>query len=275
MARSEDHVPKQKISKQKGSVKAGSRPLIGLVTAVGTVIARTKLLRGWCSRVLPQEGCAMRLVDRLELRFSKSRRVDGLWVGVASFEPEPILRRVEEALRLIQTYDQLRYDRLISDLERVWVRDIPGAIGNFNKSMRACTLDREFVVAERSSPELIAGTIVHEATHARLDRCGIDYSEELRSRIEAVCIRRELAFATKLPNGEQLRAQAASSLEFCVAQTLWTNVAMADRHDEAAVERLRQLGAPEWVGQSALFLRNQRLRVRSFTQRVVRFATRR
>src|SRR5579863_17311 len=72
-----------------------------------------------------------RLLDRLELRFSKSRRVDGLWVGVASFGPEPILHRVEEALRLIQTYDQRRYNRLIRDLERVWVRDIPGAIGNY------------------------------------------------------------------------------------------------------------------------------------------------
>ena len=216
-----------------------------------------------------------RLLDRLELRFSKSRRVDGLWVGVASFGPEPILRRVEEALRLIQTYDQRRYNRLVRDLERVWVRDIPGAIGNYNKSMRACTLDREFVAGERSNPELIAVVIVHEATHARLERCGIDYKEELRSRIEAVCIRRELAFAAKLPNGEQLRAQAASSLELCAAQKLWTNVAIAERHDKAAVERLRQLGTPEWVGPSVLFLRNQRLRVHSFIQRVVRFATHR
>ncbi len=216
-----------------------------------------------------------RFLDRLELRFSKSKRVDGLWVGVASFEPEPILRRVEEALCLIQTHDQLRYNRLIRDLERVWVRDIPGAIGNFNKSMRACTLDREFVVAEGSSPELIAVIIVHEATHARLDRCGIEYKEELRSRIEAVCIRRELAFAAKLPDGAQSRAQATSSLKLCAAQKLWTNVAIAKRHDAAAVERLRQLGAPEWVGRSALFFRNQSLRVRSFIQRVVRFATHR
>ena len=215
-------------------------------------------------------------VDRLELRLCTARRVDGLWVVVAfGTEPEPILRRVEEALRLIRKYDQLRYNRLTRDLERVWVRDIPGAIGNFNKSMRVCTLDREFVVAERSSAELIAAIIVHEATHARLDRCGIDYKEELRSRIEAVCIRRELAFATKLPSGAQLRENAERSLELCATQELWTNAAIAERHDEAAVERLRQLGAPEWVGRGILFLRNQRLRVRSFTQRAVRFALRR
>lgn len=217
-----------------------------------------------------------RLVDRLALRLSKSRVVDGLWLGVAlSFEPEPILNRVEEALRLIQTYDQHRYNRLIRDLERVWVCDIPGAMGNFDKSIRACKLDREFVAADRSSPELIATTIVHEATHARLDRCGISYEEELRPRIEAACIRRELAFATRLPMGEQLRAQAARSLELCTDQTFWTNAAMAGRNDEAAVERLQQLGAPEWVGRSVLFLRNQRLRVRNFIRRVMHFGTRR
>lgn len=137
-----------------------------------------------------------RLVDRLELRLSTGRRVDGLWVGVAiGSERELILRRVEEALRLIQKYDRLRYDRLVRDLERVWVRDIPGTRGSFDQPLRACSLDRVFVLAEKSCPELIAATIVHEATHARLDHCGIGYEEELRPRIEATCFRRELAFA--------------------------------------------------------------------------------
>jgi hypothetical protein len=215
-----------------------------------------------------------RFVDRLELRFSGGRLVDGLWVGVSGFEREPILRRVEKALRLIQTYDQLRYNRLRRDLERVWIRDIPGAIGSYNKWLRACTLDRDFVVAEGSSPELIASTIVHEATHARLDLCGIDYKEELRSRIEAVCFRREIAFAKKLPDGEHVRAQAARSLEFYADPKVWTNVAMAEHNAKAVVEKLRQLGVPEWVLRSILFLRDQRLRVRSFTQRVMRFAAR-
>jgi hypothetical protein len=216
-----------------------------------------------------------RLVDRLELRLSRGRRVDGLWIGIASFDPEPILRRVEEALHLIRAHDQLRYNRLKRDLERVWVRDIVGAIGSFNKSMRACTLDREFVVAEGLCPELIAATIVHEATHARLDRCGIDYKEELRSRIEAVCFRRELAFAAKLPNGERVRATATRSLEFYASDKYWTNAAMAEYRDKAAVEKLRQLGMPEWLGRSVLFLRNQRLHVRSSTQRIMRFVLRR
>jgi hypothetical protein len=217
-----------------------------------------------------------RLVDRIELRISTGRRIDGVWVGVAfSFEPEPILHRVEEALRLIQKYDRLRYNRLIRDLERIWVRDVPGALGSFDHSLHACSLDREFVLAEKSSAELIAATIVHEATHARLDRCGISYEEKLRPRIEAACFRREMAFAAKLPNGEQVREQAERKLEFYNIQDYWTNAAFAERYDKDQIELIRRLGAPDWIWRTALTLRAARLRVRYLVQSVARFTRRR
>jgi hypothetical protein len=185
------------------------------------------------------------------------------------------LRRVEEALRLIQKYDRLRYDRLIRDLERVWVRDLPGALGTFNQSLHVCSLDREFVLAERSGLELIAATIVHEATHARLDRCGIGYEEKLRPRVEAVCFRRELAFAAKLPNGEQVREQAERKLAFYATEDYWTNAAFAERYVNDHIEALRNLGAPDWIGRTALILRALRLRARYFVQGVARFIRRR
>ena len=124
----------------------------------------------------------------------------------------PASPRVEAALRLIKTYDRIRYDRLIRDLDRIWVKVLPASIASFNHSLNACQLDERFVLAEKSSPELIASVIVHEATHARLMRCGIGYDAALRVRVEKVCLRRELAFAAKLPNGEQIRAQADPEL---------------------------------------------------------------
>lgn len=215
------------------------------------------------------------LLKRLELRFSTGRRIDGLWVGVAlAFEPEPILRRVEEALGLIQKYDRLRYDRLVRDLDRVWVRDLPGALGTFNSSLHACSLDREFVLDEMSRPELIAATIVHEATHARLDRCGIGYGEELRPRVEAACFRRELAFAARLPNGDRVRENAERSLALCASHDHWTNAAFAERYDKDHIGALRKLGAPDWIGRTALLLRTLLLRVRYLAQGAVRFARR-
>jgi hypothetical protein len=142
------------------------------------------------------------LVDRIALRLATSRRVDGLWIGFGgSTRSELVLQRVEEALHLIKKYDLVRYNRLIRDLDRVWVTMLSGPAGCFDRSIAACKLDQRFVLADTSSPEVIASVIVHEAAHARLQRCGIGYEEDLRGRVEAVCIRRQLAFAAKLPMG--------------------------------------------------------------------------
>lgn len=160
---------------------------------------------------------------RLLLRSSRGRRVDGLWIGSLDDDAEPVLHRVEEALNLIKAYDPLRYKRLIRDLERIWVTMIPGGFGNFDESIWACVLDRRHVLSEKISLERIAAWIVHEATHARLRRCGIGYDgKELRARVEAVCFRRERAFAAKLPNGNELSELADRYLEFYGDREQWT-----------------------------------------------------
>ena len=213
-----------------------------------------------------RKGKRAKFLDRLELHLSTGRQVDGLWVGVAvaGEAAEPILRRVEDALLLIKVNDRVRYGRLIRDLERVWIRDVPGALGTFNPALRACSLDREFVLDETTRPELIAAVIVHEATHARLHSHGIGYEEELRPRVEAVCFRRELAFAAKLPNGAQVREQAERNLAAYGVQNYWTNAAFAERFDRDHIEALRKIGAPDWIGRAALTLRDSYQRVRRF-----------
>ena len=187
--------------------------------------------------------------DRVVLWLSVSRRVDGLWVGSwdDGAKGEAVLGRVEAALCLIKTHDRLRYERLIRDLERVWVLVLTGNLGSFNKRLMACQLDTRYVLDEASSLEMIASTIVHEATHARLMRCCIGYEQELRARVEAVCLRRELAFAAKLPNGARVRELAERSLEMCTADDYWTDAAFNERNLEGAMEALRHLGAPNWL----------------------------
>lgn len=209
------------------------------------------------------------LIDRLVLRLSTSRRIDGLWIG-GLFEEESVLDRVEEALRVIKVYDRLRYNRLIRDLERVWVTVLPGPIGSFDYSLSACRLDRRFVLAETSSPALIASVIVHEATHARLWRCGIGYEEELRPRVEAVCRRRELAFAANVPDSEPLREQAARALTV-FPHDYWTNAAFRDRNDQGAIEALRYLGTPDFLIRAAFVCRALVWGVIRFARRLARF----
>src|SRR5580693_2989787 len=187
------------------------------------------------------------LADRLALRFSTGRYVDGLWIGTWEDDPEPILRRIEEALSIIKRYDRVRYDRLLRDLQRIWVLVLPTGLANFTYNIYACEIDTRYFLAETTTPELIAAVIVHEATHARLWRRGIGYEEARRPRIEEICLRREIAFAAKLPNGEAVRDQAERTLALCATGEYWTSAAFRDRYIEGGVEILRYVGAPGWL----------------------------
>jgi hypothetical protein len=204
------------------------------------------------------------LGERIQLWASTSRRVDGLWVGTqdGGDEAEAQLRRVEEALCLIKTHDRLRYDRLLRDLDRVWVAILPGIVGCYSEGLRACQLDPRHVLDENTPTEVIASTIVHEATHARLHRAGIGYDEARRDRIEAVCVRRELAFARKLPDGEEVRAYAGRLLELCAEPGLWTDAKFDERFVEGSAEALQYLGVPAWLVRIILGIRVFRLRLR-------------
>jgi hypothetical protein len=201
------------------------------------------------------------LADRLALRFSTSRYVDGLWIGTWEDEPEPILRRIEAALSLIKRYDRLRYDRLIRDLKRVWVVVLPSYLAGFDHKILACKIDTRFFLAATTTPELIAATIVHEATHARLWRRGIRYEEAQRPRIEEICLRREIAFAAKLPDGTDVRDLAERTLTLCTSGEYWTNAAFSERYVEGGVDALRYLGTPEALVRifRALLLGHRRL----------------
>ena len=185
------------------------------------------------------------LVERIDFYLAVSRIVDGLWVGTIDLNDQLILRRVEEALGLIKAYDKRRYNRLLNDLERVWVRLLPGELGHFSVALRACVLDTRFVLDETTSPEMLATVIVHEATHARLRRCGFGYDEDVRHRVEAICHRRELAFVRKLPKGQYVREWIEEGTE--LRPTELTDAARAKRELEDTVEMLHHLGAPKWL----------------------------
>jgi hypothetical protein len=192
--------------------------------------------------------------EKLLLRwfYRSSRKIDGLYLSAAD---EFTLQKAVEALKLIKTYDPLRYLRLLQDLDRVWVRpSVTNDLAGFNLRLRACILSEEFVENDASSPQEIASSIVHEATHARLYECGIGYDESLRSRVEAVCFRRELAFAARLPNGHSVRDRAERSLAFYADPTYWTDTAIEHRYFTEGAETFRRLGVPEPLVRSLITL---------------------
>jgi hypothetical protein len=186
------------------------------------------------------------LIDRIQLAASYGRQVDGIWIG-SYFAPEH-LSRVERALLLVKQHSPLHYSRIIRDLERIWIFLLPSGLAEYKHSLKACVLDKRFVADSAVSLEQIASAIVHEATHAKLERLGIEYDEDQRARIEAICFRRELAFAVRLPDGAQLREDRARDLSWYQANPdYFRDAQFIERHTDGQVEMLRHIRTPEWL----------------------------
>jgi hypothetical protein len=189
-----------------------------------------------------------RFFDRMDLWFSTGWKIDGLWIGTIEDKPWHGLSRIEEALRLIKENDPLHYSLVLKNLDRIWVRLIPSAEAHYSSSLRACVFDERLIRRETISTEAIASIIVHEATHARLESYGIAYEEGKRPRIEAICVRRERSFVSKLRQKETLNANIARSLEWLAEDhDYYSDASFRHRETEGELEILRFLGMPKWL----------------------------
>jgi hypothetical protein len=147
---------------------------------------------------------------------------------------------------LIKLHDPIRYNHLTRDLERIWVNLVPGYRAQYRSEFRMCELDERFVLAEATTPETIASVIVHEATHARSQDCGIGYGERIRARVETICIRRQVAFTERLPDGMHAQEEAVRNLALRPPE-FWANAAFLDRRNVGSAEVLRYLGVPNYI----------------------------
>ena len=118
-----------------------------------------------------------------------------------------------------------------------------------------CQLWKTFVLASETTPERLATTLVHEATHAWLFRLGFGYEEAIRLRIERVCERAALRAARCLPNG-------AAEVEYCERQlNLDAEWLTNENFDARTMDDLRQLGFPEWIIRAVFSFRAFRRRI--------------
>jgi hypothetical protein len=185
----------------------------------------------------------MGFLERVLLKLCDSRTIDGLLI----LSPyQKAMDRVDAALSLIRLHDPVRYRRLTQDLKRIWLRRLPGCIGRFDPPSSTCELDNRFVQDDETTTEMIAALIVHEATHARLWRHGIRYEENIRFDVEGVCIRREIAFSAKLPEGGLIRDRAMRKLDALSDEEL-SDVGQRHRLREQLDSMLRGVGVPRWI----------------------------
>jgi hypothetical protein len=199
-----------------------------------------------CKERLPQRRVRPRVIDKLLLARSIGRHVDGIWIG--SWRPTEHVTRVERALLLVKQYSPLHYARIIGSLERIWIFVLSHGHAEHNPALKACVIDDRLIARPETSIEDIASIIVHEATHARLDRCGIAYTEALRGRIEAVCFRRELDFAARLPDSAELQERLSNTLDWYQDnQGYFSDTQFLQRHSDGEVETFRHAGVPDWL----------------------------
>jgi hypothetical protein len=176
---------------------------------------------------------------RLALFLSPRRQVEDFIVAnlSESMETEALFAGVARAVALIQRWEPRRVPRMRRYVRRIVVGPSGGPAGSYVRALDACMLSAEHIV--RDSTASVAMTLVHEATHARIECAGVPYAMPIRARIEALCMKEEIEFGALVPGAEGLLAEANRALE----SSWWEN-----EHELAAREgQLRALGMPAWM----------------------------
>lgn len=176
------------------------------------------------------------LVTRFLIALSPLSQVEGFQlVRVDSDNERLVCDRVGEALKLVREIDAPRFQRIRRDIRRILVVKAGGP--EYWPLADGFILNRDYVT---DAPiELIALSIVHEATHARLWKLGFRYHRSLRARIEAVCVRSEIRFADGLPTPITWIRHAREKLE----HPWWSD----DKVSERRLHAMRLQGWPGWL----------------------------
>ncbi len=178
--------------------------------------------------------------------------VVGVKVCVLYDDQEIVLKKVTGALQLLSEHDPAALQRIRRDLTGgIRVDRILQNSAQFSSRSFSCQLEFGSVNGEMPSEEL-ALTLVHEATHARLWRLGVGYEEALRARVEQICMRRELAVARKLPDGQEWASWVERSMA-SIDREFLTDRAFDSRHKKfrwRLLRQIRKLGMPKWFVRS-------------------------
>ncbi len=146
---------------------------------------------------------AGRALDRIVYRWSDWRVHRGVRVGLFLVRHEPAMAelcfgKVTSGLDLIAAHSPRRFAHLSRDVRQLWIGSLAqNAIGQWWSADGTCGLHQPWVANDSTSPERVAGTIVHEAMHARLGRLGV--RDQTNERCERACWRAELTFLRRLP----------------------------------------------------------------------------
>jgi hypothetical protein len=176
------------------------------------------------------------------LTLARRRRTHGMDVRVfnCGSDTAGIFTKVEEALTILHDVDPRRAARLERDVSRIFVTDAPSA--SYLPLSNSCWLSRTRVV--KHGPVIAALSIVHEATHARLFRVGVDHGLSMRERIERRCVAEQVSFLERLKaEGYRGTDAYAAHLQDQLSRPWWTDHAQFQRRQDF----YKQQSAPAWL----------------------------
>jgi hypothetical protein len=140
---------------------------------------------------------ARRVIERVGFRGLPTQIFRGLRiVALTAADAEPLIAKITGALSLIAEVDPRRFARMQGDVDQIVVMPLNDEGGSYVQRSRTCYLSDGFVTAR--SDLTIAFVLVHEATHARIERAGVRQWRDRKARYERICVAAELAFASRL-----------------------------------------------------------------------------
>lgn len=142
--------------------------------------------------------------ERLVLVSAEAILVQGVKVRICHGAPnhDAVAAKLGRALTLLKSVRPGLAKRSMQSIRRVVVWR-----GNseYWSSTHACAVDAK-LFGDDYPDYVLASTLVHEATHARLDRADLQWREDLRARVEQICTNQQIDFAKLVPGTERYRA---------------------------------------------------------------------
>jgi hypothetical protein len=176
-------------------------------------------------------------LERWLTRRSFHRNVRGFEVYVDGTidTPTDLVARLEGTFTYLASKHGRIYGRFHESFERFLIR--PGGFSEYWPVSRSCILDSDLLT--NYPTYVIAGTLVHEHTHARLFTTQRKRDEMARARVERRCIIEQLAIIREEPRTERY----VEWLENRLVSPGASNRQIADRRTKGLLGE----GVPTWI----------------------------
>lgn len=113
------------------------------------------------------------------------------------------LKKLRQAVEKIHRHSPRDYRQVTRSIRRLVVADYQTPLNaEYHSSQRTVLLLAETLRV--LDVNALAAMLIHESTHARLDRMGVVHTAGASDRIEAICLRNEIRFLRKLPDARGL-----------------------------------------------------------------------